>query len=36
MSVRAPNDELERVGYVVLGRVQGVAFGGGSSGEPSN
>ena len=26
MSVRVPNDELERVGYVVLGRVQGVGF----------
>ena len=26
MSVRVPSEEFERVGYVVVGRVQGVGF----------
>ena len=35
MSVRFSKEELERVGYVIVGRVQGVAFAGGPASELS-
>ena len=35
MSVRFLKEELERVGYVIVGRVQGVAFAGGPASELS-
>ena len=35
MSVWFSKEELERVGYVIVGRVQGVAFSGGHASELS-